>query len=256
MKLNILTYMIVLFVFLVLSEVLQAHPSWVKKGVTAYYEGIGAFKKGEEYNSGAAMDIMERVDSENSGNIVVTSIFREPTSGYTITNTSSYGPNDALGAFWYDDKALQNMKSGDKVNVFIKGVGNIPFTVTKGPYQDRINGKTWDAVMLEVKDKTEIRLIYDERTGLLIHQAEVYPSQETYIDWKSISVDLSTYQTPGGGGSITPPVNPEIGGQNDNTQLGNLGNTTGGLGIPNINLCGSLFLLLGGISLAFIRGVI
>ncbi len=254
MKLNILKYITVLFVFLVLPEVLQAHPSWVKTGVTAYYEGIGAFKKGEEYNSGARMDIMERVDSEDNGNIVVTSIFREPTSGYTITNTSNYGPNDALGAFWYDDKALQNMKSGDRVNVFIKGVGNIPFTVTKGPYQDRINGKSWDAVMLEVKDNTEIRLIYDVNTGLLLHQAEVYPTQETYIDIKSVSVDLSTYQTPGS--SITPPVNPGLGGQNNNTQLGNLGNTTGGLGIPNINPCGSLFLLLGGISLAFIRGVI
>ncbi|NYZ76598.1 hypothetical protein H0N98_05115 [Candidatus Micrarchaeota archaeon] len=233
------------FVLILLLHETTAHPGWVRAGVTAYYQGIGAFKKGEEYNSGATMDITERVDSYNNGNIAVTSIFREPTSGYTITNTSSYGPNDALGAFWYDDKVLQSMKTGDKVNVFIKGVGNIPFTVTKGPYQDRINGKTWDAVMLEMKDKAEFRLVYDEKTGLLLHQAEVYPSQETYIDIKSTSVDLSTYQTPGV--SITPPVNSDISGQ-DNT-----GGTNGTASLNPNNLCGSLFFILTGATLAFIR---
>ena len=232
------------FVLILLLHETTAHPGWVRAGVTAYYQGIGAFKKGEEYNSGATMDITERVDSYNNGNIAVTSIFREPTSGYTITNTSSYGPNDALGAFWYDDKVLQSMKTGDKVNVFIKGVGNIPFTVTKGPYQDRINGKTWDAVMLEMKDKAEFRLVYDEKTGLLLHQAEVYPSQETYIDIKSTSVDLSTYQT--SGVSITPPVNPDIGGR-DNT-----GGVNGTTSLNPNNLCGSLFILAGA-TLAFIR---
>ena len=232
-----------LFIIPALSQISQAHPGWVQTGVVAYYQGVGAFKKGEEYNSGATMDITERVDSNNNGNIVATSIFREPTSGYTITNTSSYGPTDALGAFWYDDKALQSMKTGDKVNVFIKGVGSIPFTVTKGPYQDRINGKTWDAVMLEMKDTVQIRLIYDEKTGLLLHQAEVYSSQETYIDIRSTSVDLSAYQTPGGGGSITPPVNPDIGGQ---------GNTSG-IPLGNSNICGGLFILMAGGALAFIR---
>jgi len=244
------------FVLILLLHEIAAHPGWVQTGVTAYYDGIGAFKKGGEYNSGARMDIVEKVDSENNGNVLVTTTFREPTSGYTIINTSSYGPNDALGAFWYNDKALQNMKTGDKVNVFIKGVGNIPFTATKGPYQDA-TGKVWDAVMLEVKDTAEFRLIYDVNTGLLIHQAEVYPNQETYVDFKSISVDLSTYQA--AGGSITPPVNPAIGGQDNknNTQAtGILGNLTGGLGIPSINSCSSAFFILAGVSLAFIKGVI
>lgn len=225
------------FVLIFLINIATAHPGWVKTGVTAYYQGIGAFKKNGEYNSGAQMNIVNTVDSATNGNIVVTTTFTEPTSGYTITNISSFGPGDALGAFWYDDKALQNMKTGDTVNVFIKDVGgNIPFTVTKGPFRD-MSGKVWDAVMLEVNDTVQIRMIFDVNTGLLLHYAEIYPNQETYIDFKSISVDLSTYQT---------PANPNTGGQ------GNTG--TNGTTSPNPNnLCGSLFLISAGATLAFIK---
>jgi hypothetical protein len=237
-----------LFISLILSPLLDAHPGWVQIGVVASYEGIGAFKKGEQYNSGAQMDITEKIDSASNGNIIVTSTFREPTSGYTITNTSSYGPNDALGAFWYDDKALQNMKTGDKVNVFIKDVGNIPFTITKGPYQDRF-GKIWSrAVMLEVKDGSQVRLVYDERTGLLLHQAEVYPNQETYIDFKSISVDLSNYVTPETGG--TQPSTGNLPSYGNGSQ-----NNTGGALLGSNAFCGSLFLILGCGAMAFAKEV-
>jgi hypothetical protein len=246
-------YAVVVWLFIIpaLSQISQAHPGWVQTGAVAYYQATSAFKDASgNYNSGVQMDITENVDSASNGNIVVTSTFREPTSGYTITNTSSYGPSDALGAFWYDDKVLQNMKTGDTVNVFIKGVGSIPFNVTKGPYKD-LFGKIWDrAVMLEIKDKTEFRLIYDERTGLLLHQAEVYPNQETYIDLKSISVDLSNYVTPETGGTLPSNGNggnlPGNGGSNQNNSGGN----------PlSSNVCGSVFLILGCGAMAFARVV-
>jgi len=231
-----------LFIAIVFSQLLNAHPAWVQSGVVAYYEGIGAFKNAEGYNSGAMMDVTERVDSASNGNIVVTTIYREPTSGYTITNTSSYGSTDALGAFWYDDRALQGMKTGDKVGIF---------TITKGPFTDRINGKIWNAVMFEVKDRVEVRAIYDERTGLLLHYAEVYPNQETYIDIKSVSVDLSAYTTPQGVG--TPNAGNGLPGYGNNSQ-----NNTGPLGTPLINsnaFCGSLFFIMAGAALAFARMV-
>jgi hypothetical protein len=242
MKIKLVALCLVFFLFL---HQTTAHPGWVKTGVTAYYQGTSAFKDASgKYNSGVQMDINEIVESENNGNIAVTTTFREPTSGYTTTNSSSYGPNDALGAFWYDDKALQGMKTGDKVNVLIKGVGSIPFTVTKGPFKD-FSGKTWDrAVMFEIKDDTQFRLVYDERTGLLLHQAEVYPTQETYIDIKSVSVDLSNYVTPETGGALPSDGN---GGGNQSNSSGNpLGSNS---------VCGSLFLILGFCAVTFARVV-
>jgi hypothetical protein len=231
---------------LILSSLLHAHPGWVKTGVVAYYEGIGAFKKGGEYNSGVKMDIVDQVDSANNGDIVVTATFTEPTSGYTYTNTSSYGPTDVVGAFWADDRALQNAKNGDKIGIF---------NVTKGPFQDRINGKIWNAVMLEVKDKVEVRMVFDERTGLLLHYAEVYPNQETYIDIKSISVDLSGYTTPPGAGGIKPNSDG-VGGPQDYGKNGSSQNdTTSPLGAYQkdyVNSCGGIFFILAGVSLALV----
>lgn len=214
------------FVLVLLLPEIIAHPAWVQEGVVANYQGIGSFKKDGQYQGGAQMNIVERVDSVSNGRIVVTSTFTEPTSGYTFTNSSSYGPNDIFGAFWVDDRAAQNAKDGDKVGIF---------TVKRGPYQD-LNGKIWsNAVMLESKDKVEIRAIYDERTGLLIHYAEVYPNQETYIDFKSINVDLSTYQTPAGVGD---------GGTNE----------TGAGGGFNLPCCGGIFLIFAGFCLALVKG--
>jgi hypothetical protein len=241
------------FVVLLLPVLLHAHPGWVQAGVVANYEGVGAFKKDGQYNSGAKMEITERVDSANNGNIVVTTTFREPTSGYTIVNTSSYRPNDILGAFWIDERAIQNVKDGDKIGIF---------TVKKGPYQD-FDGKIWDAVMLEIKDKTEIRLVFEQRTGLLLFQAEVYPNQDVYIYLKSVSVDLSGY-TPQPSGGIQP-TNPNIGGVGGLPGYGTNGtglangtgkdNATGpGWDISNIPCLSSLLFIAAGVYLAFTRG--
>jgi|GEM_PF-6886955 len=227
-------YRKICFIFILLPSLLCAHPGWLQPGVTAYYEGIGAFKDASgRYHSGVQMDVTERVDSVSNGNIVVTVTYVERSSGYTITNTSTYRPTDLLGAFWADEKTLQKAKNGEKIGIF---------TVTKGPYQDRFTGKIWNAVMLEVKDRVEVRMVFEERTGLLIHYAEVYPNQETYVDFKSINIDLSGYTTPGvpAGGST-----------------GNGGNTPQGTPLMNSNLpcCGSVFLILAGVSLLFARKV-
>ncbi|MEM3690370.1 MAG: hypothetical protein QXZ40_01410, partial [Candidatus Micrarchaeia archaeon] len=81
-----------LFLLILFLPLLSAHPAWLQPGVTAYYEGIGAFKKDGQYHSGVQMDITERVDSVSNGNVVVTVTYVERSSGYTITNTSTYRP--------------------------------------------------------------------------------------------------------------------------------------------------------------------
>jgi len=178
-------------------------PSWVQPGVTVVYDGVGSGIQNGQPVNGVQTLITMRVTSV-SGNTVA--------GTYNVINPTIDPSIWQLNGQWscIDGQACDWRFWVDPTNpaASVKGPHGEPYT-EGGPvsYSSPLGGPVLDGTHVlyyqNADTHVEYHLTYQARTGLIAAYAEIYPSQLTYLYFRSISADLSGYQPPS-----QPPAQP------------------------------------------------
>ncbi len=191
----------VLLLFALFTALLQpawaAVPSWVQPGVSAVYDVASASVSQGQYQN-AIQTVMTITVTSVSGNAVSGTAYVEspvmPGYGQSYQWTCIEG--GVCGwRFWADPNDPASSIRGPNGEIFSEK-GRMPYSY--GPYS------TNDATVLAYtgqQNGVEYHATFDSRTGLMLAYAEIYPSQQTYMYFKSINTDLSGY---------VPPVGPQL----------------------------------------------
>ena len=173
-----------------------APPSWVQSAVTANYEVISSFyENGQPVENGGAQGSVQILVSEVGGNTV--------TGTVTVTipaamKTDSYPLNCVEGSkcdwrFWVDPSDPTNSATGPN--------GEKMELIGRGPFEYYGGGTVPDATMIGYSNEqtgVSYHYTFDSRTGLVYAYVEDFPTQKTYMYYRSINIDFSKYQPPAG----------------------------------------------------------
>lgn len=183
-------------------------PSWVQPGVTAVYEAYSSNYDNGQHANAIATTMTLRVESVSGNTVTGTSYVESPVMpgyGQTYQWTCIEG-GTCDWRFWVDPS---------NPTASVKGPHGEPYSIVgTGPYSHGTYS-TQDATLMAYQNAqsgVEYHLTFERRTGLVLAYAEIYPSQRTYLYFKSVNADLSGYQPPqggpldGGGGSACPAL--------------------------------------------------
>jgi hypothetical protein len=171
-------------------------PNWVAPGETAVYDGFSAFLVNGQPQNGTVSVLTVEVTSVSG--LTVSGAGEVHPIGTSLRNFFSWTTvpgQPATVQFWVDPTdgagGINSIvgPNGERFQV----VGTLPVTV---------NGVVHNATFLDYSNGagTEYRVYYDTSTGLILQEAEYFPTQETILTF----VSLSSPATP-----VTPaPPNP------------------------------------------------
>ncbi|VVC04968.1 Uncharacterised protein [Candidatus Burarchaeum australiense] len=192
MRNSLVLVMMMLFAGICLAA---STPSWVQPGVTANYEVVSSFyEDGKPVENGGAQGTVAITVNGVSGNTVTgTATVAIPAA----LRTDQYPLNCVEGSkcdwrFWVDPSDPTNSATGPN--------GEKLEILGRGPFE-YYGGKTDDATMIGYSNEqtgASYRYTFDSRTGLVYAYVEDFPTQKTYMYYRSINVDLSSYQPPAG----------------------------------------------------------
>lgn len=180
-------------------------PSWVQPGVTVVYDGVSGNVNNPQ--AGGVQTLITLRVTSVSGNTVA--------GTYNVINPMIDPSIWQLNGQWSctDGQACDWRFWVDPTNptASVKGPHGEPYTLG-GPvsYSSPLGGPAVEGtnIMYYSNPDThvEYHLTYQERTGLIVAYAEIYPTQQTYLYFRSINANLANYQPP------APP--PQQGGGN------------------------------------------
>jgi len=189
---------------LLTGAALGAVPSWVQPGLVVSYDGISASLIGGEPQNGVYTVMTTQVDSASRDAVSGTTKVYIPSAsmgGWSYSwQTSEGDPWKDVHRFWVDPADPSSSVKGPNGEV-LSIVGQEPFSY---------GGRSWDATLMAYKNEetgTEYHLTFETKTGLILAYTEMYPSQNTFLYFKSISQEPSSQAAntweDGGNGGIT-----------------------------------------------------
>jgi hypothetical protein len=171
-------------------------PNWVAPGETAVYDGFSAFLVNGQPQNGTVSVLTVEVTSVSG--LTVSGAGEVHPIGTSLRNFFSWTTvpgQPATVQFWVDPT-----DGAGGINSIV-GPNGEPFQVV-GTLPVTVNGVVHNATFLDYSNGagTEYRVYYDTSTGLILQEAEYFPTQETILTF----VSLSSPATP-----VTPaPPNP------------------------------------------------
>ncbi|VVC71979.1 Uncharacterised protein [uncultured archaeon] len=181
-------------IILILSSLCFATsvPSWVQPGVTVVYDGISGYYSNGQYTNPVATTVTLRVNSVAGNTVAGTTYVEIPTMpGYRQTfDWTCIEGGVCDWRFWVDPANPTGSAKGPN--------GETYSVVNSGPYSHGSYSNP-DATLMAYQNAgsgVEYHLTFETRTGLIVAYAEKYPSQHTFLYFKSINQDLSSYQPP------------------------------------------------------------
>ncbi len=186
MKVSLARFMLCASLFFIIGIGITSAgiPSWVQPGLIITYDGLSSsVNNGQPVNGVSTLITTE-----------VTSVSQDSVSGSTrvdIPSAPSYG--------WSYPWTVQEGNNWEGVHRFWLDPAN-PTGSVKGPNGEQYSiigqepysydGKTWDATLLAYTNPdtgVEYHLTYESKTGLILASAEKYPSQRTFLFFRSMS---------------------------------------------------------------------
>lgn len=162
-------------------------PSWVQPGMVTVYDGLSSSIQNGQTQNGIYTVITTQVDAvsnnEVSGNTKI-DIPTAPLGGWSYSWIAHEGdPWKDVHRFWIDPINPTASVKGPNGEMF-KIIGS-------GPYS--YGGKNWDATLMAYTNQetgVEYHLTFETKTGLILAYIEKYPSQNTFIYFRSISPEI------------------------------------------------------------------
>jgi len=180
-------------VLLIIASILLAGiavasvPSWVQPGIVTVYDGLSSSIQNGQTQNGVHTVITTQVDAVSNNEVSGTTRVDIPTAqpgGWSYSWTADEGdPWRDVHRFWIDPINPTASVKGPNGEIF-----NI---IGSGPYS--YGGKSWDAILMAYTNQdtgVEYRLTFETKTGLILAYIEKYPSQNTFIYFRSISPEI------------------------------------------------------------------